>query len=119
MDARSTAADGSVRLVPFSQADPVPPVYADISDDPRQVQAGRTFEPLSPDWVTLEPGEYVDSEVAFPLRKNQLGLMALRVLFLGSEGRWRRKPLWWGRFVYIDPAELDREDSPMRERISS
>jgi hypothetical protein len=105
MDARKPAADGTVRLVPFSQADPILPVYADISDDGDEIAAGRTFLPLEEEEVELEPGENLESEVAFPVRNDKLGLMAVRLRIEGYQGR-RGAPFWWGTFLYVDPDEL-------------
>lgn len=107
MDARKQAADGTVRLAPFSQADPILPVYADISGDGAQIAAGRTFRPLPPESVLLEPGEHVETEVAFPVLTDKLGLMAVRVRIMGLQGRRGRAPFWWGTFLYVEPERLD------------
>jgi hypothetical protein len=42
-DARRQSGDGTVRLVPFAGADPVPPVYGDVVFDPGELAAGRAF----------------------------------------------------------------------------
>ena len=105
MDARKQAADGTVRLAPFSQADPILPVYADISNDGNAIAAGETFVPLPEEAVFLEPGEHLETEIAFPIRNDKMGLMAVRVRVLGFQGRRGRAPFWWGTILYIDPEE--------------
>jgi hypothetical protein len=125
MDARKIAGNGSVRLAPFGQADPLPAVYSDISPDGRAIEAGRTFVTGQTE-ITLEPDEYVDSEVAFVLDPSRIGLMAIRVLTMGYRGAWtedrslpiraarwvnakifrrevRDEPAWWGTFCFVDP----------------
>lgn len=92
MDARKQAADGTVRLAPFSQADPILPAYGDITRDGAEIAAGRTFRPLPPEAVLLEPGEHLETEIAFPILKDKLGLMAVRVLIMGYQGRRGRAP---------------------------
>ena len=90
-DARRQSGDGTVRLVPFAGADPVPPVYGDVVFDPGELAAGRAFVLHGQDEIYLEPGEHFDSEVAFVLDSDRLGLMALRVLVRGRHRRWN----WW------------------------
>lgn len=103
MDARKETRSGEVRLVPFKQADPLPPVYGDIDASSEAVQAGELFR-LNPTDVKLEPGERVDTEIAFPIDADKLGLMGLRVLIRGRQRRWLLpKDYWWGSFAYIVP----------------
>jgi hypothetical protein len=54
-DARKEAASGSIRLVPFSRADPVLPVYGDIVFDAGEIEEGRSFKLGESDHVSLEP----------------------------------------------------------------
>lgn len=105
MDARrETPTPGQVRLAPFTQADPLPPVYGDMDVSVSAVQEGRLFV-LDPGAISLEPGEFVDSEIAFPLDVDRLGLMAMRVLIRGRQRRrFMAKDYWWGSFFYIDPS---------------
>jgi hypothetical protein len=103
MDARKMAGEGVVRHVPFIQADPFLPVYGDINDDPEELAAGNTFV-LEDSDLTLEPGEYVDTEVSFVLDESKLGLMAIQVLIMGCQGRRSDRAHWWGTFFYVDPA---------------
>jgi hypothetical protein len=122
-DARKEAASGSIRLVPFSRADPVPPVYGDIVFDAGEIEEGRSFKLGESDHVSLEPGEHFDSEVAFILDSEKLGLMALRVLLRGHQKRWhwwrlRDEPYWWGSFFFVDPASVAiTESGRMRDRL--
>jgi hypothetical protein len=139
MDARKEAADGTVRLAPFGQSDPLPAVYSDISHDPRDIGSGRTFVG-GQTAITLEPDEYVDSEVAFVLDPSKLGLMAVRVLTMGYKGlhpedrsrigRAARRikafvtrrtpndePAWWGTFCFVDPERLDPIENDMTTRM--
>jgi len=102
MDARKESNSGTLRLVPFKQADPFPPVYGTISDDADSIESGETFV-LEDSDLMLEPGEYVETEIAFVLDDAKLGLMAVQVLIMGSQGRWGRKGHWWGTFFYVDP----------------
>jgi hypothetical protein len=113
MDARRVAGEGVVRLVPFIQADPFLPVYGDLSDDPEALASGDTFV-LEDSDLTLEPGEYVDTEVSFVLDESKLGLMAIQVLIMGSQGKRGRRAHWWGTFFYVDPDE----SRPMALRVA-
>ncbi len=107
MDARRETDTGDVRLVPFTQGDPLPPVYGDIQRDSDSVRRGDLFR-LEPAIVSLEPGEYVDSELAFVLETSKLGLMALRVLIRGRQRKWvRPRDYWWGSFFYVSPTETE------------
>lgn len=119
MDARKEAGDGSVRLVPFKQADPFPPVYGDLIPEASAIREGRSFH-LEPESVSLEPGEYVDSEIAFVLDSEKLGLMGLRILLRGRQRRWRPEDYWWGKFLYVVPGslEVESESRPLEEKKS-
>jgi hypothetical protein len=60
-----------LRIVPFAEADPFLPVYGLVSDDAEDLAAGRTFHYDEDQQISLEPGESVEAEVAFPLdRRN-------------------------------------------------
>lgn len=110
MDARrEIERTGQIHLAPFSQADPFPAVYGQMDVEPPAVREGRLFS-LDEDVISLEPGEFVESEVAFPLDEPRLGLMAMRVLMRGTQRRWLRPPdYWWGAFFYIDPSPSELE----------
>lgn len=119
MDARNETPDGRVRLVPFRRADPMPPVYGNIAEGVAAIREGDLFR-LGESTISLEPGEHVDSEIAFVLDTEKLGLMALRILVQGQQRRSRLKflqrvPLlrprdyWWGRFLYVVPEAMKIE----------
>lgn len=101
MDARKETVDGRVRLVPFKSADPMPPVYGDISQEVEAISRGTLFH-LGKSKISLEPGEVVDSEIAFVLDSTKLGLMGLRVLIQGRQRkRFFKRPYWWGAFFFV------------------
>ena len=104
-DARKLSTDGSVRLVGFSEADPFLPVYGVMPDDPRSLFGGEPFAYFDGQQITLEPGEQVESELAFPLDTGKLGLMGVRIWFSGKQRRFPRQPYEWATFFYIDPRE--------------
>lgn len=103
LDASERTADGEVRLVPFAQADPFVPVYGRLSVDLTAILRGETFA-LGPNQkIMLEPGEHVDSELAFLLRTSEIGPMAMQVSIKGKQW-WFWRAYWWGSFFFIDPA---------------
>jgi hypothetical protein len=104
-DARKLAADGTVRLVQFSQADPFLPVYGSTAEDPDEIVQGRPFSYFEDQRISLEPGETVESELAFPLDAGKLGLMALKVTLSGRQRNLSRAPYEWAAFFYIDPEQ--------------
>jgi hypothetical protein len=98
-DARKLTEDGEVRLAQFAVADPLLPVYGVRSDDPQE----EPFSYLAGQEIMLEPGEFVESHLAFPLRTDKLGLMAAKVELGGFQRRRARTPYEWCTFFYIDP----------------
>jgi hypothetical protein len=102
-DARKLSASGDVRLVPFSEADPFLPVYGSIAEDPADISAGDTFWYYEGQEISLEPGEQVESEVAFPLDNDKLGLMAMKVWFSGRQRNRSNRPYEWATFFYVEP----------------
>jgi hypothetical protein len=120
MDARrEIVGTRQIRLAPFTQADPLPPVYGDMDTSSGAVQGGELFR-LDPAAVTLEPGEYVESELAFPLDSDKLGLMALRVLLRGRQRRFLfPRDYWWGSFFYIAPEAEEVTLEPANEQEQS
>lgn len=103
LDASQRTDDGDLRLVPFAEDDPFIPLYSDISEDPSELSAGRTFV-LGPG-LSLEPGEYADTELAFLLREDELALMAMQVMVEGKQGKLGWRSYWWATFFYIDPTQ--------------
>ena len=104
-DARKLARDGSVRLAAFAQADPFLPVYGIESDSPEAIAEGSPFEFGEDQEISLEPGEQVNSELAFPLESDKLGLMAIKVLVSGLQRNRSSDPYEWATFCYFDPDE--------------
>lgn len=104
-DARKLASDGSVRLAPFGEADPFLPVYGTTSEDPEEIAAGAPFHYFEGQEISLEPGEQVESELAFPLDADKLGLMAMKVWLRGRQRHWSKEPYEWAAFFFIDPRE--------------
>lgn len=115
-DASDRAADGRIVLTPFAREDLLLPVYGAISDDPGGLAAGRTFEYEENEEVSLEPGEYVDSEVAFVLTGRRARLLALRVAIRGLQGRWGRRVWWWGSFEFVDTGIV--AEGPENSRVA-
>jgi hypothetical protein len=122
MDASSRAPDGTVVLVPFSEQDPFVPVYGAETGDSEAISQGRLFAIDPKEEIMLEPGEAVDTEMAFPLTSPEIGLLAMQVRIQGYQRRvygWRwvaqflrwkwfsrmmRGRLWvWASFFYIVP----------------
>lgn len=103
LDASERATSGGLRLVPFAQADPFIPVYGRLSDDPSAIAQGDTFALGAKQKIMLEPGEHVDTELAFLLRTADLGPMAMQVSIKGKQW-WFWRAYWWGSFFFIDPA---------------
>lgn len=107
IDASERTSDGELRLLPFGQADPFLPVYGAISGAESEIAAGNLFAYYEDQEISLEPGEFIDTELAFVLDSNTLGLMAMRVLVKGRQ-RSRSEPAYvWGSFFYIDPSPTD------------
>lgn len=107
IDASERTSDGELRLLPFGQADPFLPVYGAISGAESEIAAGGLFAYYEGQEISLEPGEFIDTELAFVLDSDTLGLMAMRVLVKGRQ-RSRSQPAYvWGSFFYIDPAPTD------------
>jgi hypothetical protein len=103
MDASHRSEDGLLLLIPFAEEDPLIPLYSDVSKDPNEVEQGRSFIPGG--GLSLEPGESADTELAFVLDEESLGLMAMQVMIGGKQGRIGRRSYWWSTFFYVDPAD--------------
>jgi hypothetical protein len=111
-DARKLADDRTVRLVPFGAADPLLPVYGVTPDESEAFLEGRPFSYFEGQEVSLEPGEQVRTQVAFPLDPGKLGLMAVKVWLSGRQRRRSDDYFEWATFFFIDPR--DPQDSPAR-----
>lgn len=112
IDVQGRTRDGGLQLVPFARADPLVAVYGNLSDAPGAIEDGRLFELSDADQLSLEPGENVDGEMAFLLTRTP-DLLAARVLIRGRQGRWGRRPYWWGTFFYIDPLFVETGSGPL------
>jgi len=110
-DARKISSTGTVRLVPFSQADPFLSVYGVETEDPDEIESGRTFSYRDDQQIMLEPGEEVRTELAFPLDNQKLGLMALKVRMSGRQRNRANTPYEWSTLLFIDPAYIGQEVS--------
>lgn len=108
-DARKLAENGTVRLVPFIEADPFLPVYGDLAEDAADFRRGEPFGYFEGQEITLEPGEQVQTELAFPLRDDKLGLMAMKVWLSGRQRNRSRRPYEWATFFFLDPARIEQE----------
>lgn len=107
MDASERTTSGQVRLLPFAQSDPFLPVYGTLSDEEEDIAEGQLFAYSEEQEISLEPGEFVECELAFVLDAAQIGLMAMRVLVRGRQRRLARRPYVWSSFFFIDPNETD------------
>ena len=110
-DAQELSPEGELTFVPFRQADPLLPVYGITSEDPRDLSSGSPFAYFEGQEISLEPGEQVESELAFPLDTAKLGLLGVKIWFSGLQRR-SRKPYEWATFFLVDP--LGAERSTMR-----
>jgi hypothetical protein len=79
MDASTRTPSGEIVLAPLAQQDPFIPVYGEMVQESTVIQGGRLFQLWEGQRISLEPGEFVDSELAFPLSSQQLGLLAMRI----------------------------------------
>jgi hypothetical protein len=104
-DARKLARDERVRLAPFGQADPFLPVYGVASQSTEEIAEGNTFFYFEGQEISLEPGEQVETEWAFPLEQGKLGLMAIKVWFSGLQGNYSDRQYEWATFFFVDPTE--------------
>jgi hypothetical protein len=104
-DASGRTEDGGVLLLPFAEQDPFLPVYGAQVDDEERVLAGELFQ-MEDETIVLEPGESVDTELAFPLERQPLALLAMRARIQGYERRDRKRPWVWSGFYYLDPSRL-------------
>lgn len=107
IDASERTPDGGLRLLPFGQADPFLPVYGAVSAEESEIAKGNLFSYYEDQEISLEPGEFIDTELAFVLDSDTLGLMAMRVLIKGRQRRRSKPDYVWGSFFYIDPAPTD------------
>lgn len=103
LDASQRTGDGNLQLVPFAEEDPFIPLYADVSKSPEHIARGEIFDVSARSGLSLEPGEYADSELAFLLGDDDPRLMAMHVTIEGQRGRLGRRSYWWGTFFYVDP----------------
>jgi hypothetical protein len=105
MDASQVARDGRLVLLPFAAQDPLLPVLGGLSSDPSEVRAGRLFTYEQRGEVSLEPGEAVETSLAFKITDDRL--LALLVSIQGYEQikrwPWKAKPWVWTSFAYVDP----------------
>ena len=115
-DARRLADDRTVRLVPFGAADPLLPVYGVTPDESEAFLEGRPFSYFEGQEISLEPGEQVRTQVAFPLDPGKLGLMAIKVWLSGRQRRRSDDYFEWAVFFFIDPCA--REGSRARMMAS-
>jgi hypothetical protein len=111
-DARKLADDRTVRLVPFGAVDPLLPVYGVTPDESDAFLAGRPFSYFEGQEISLEPGEQVRTQVAFPLDPGKLGLMAIKVWLSGRQRRRSDEYFEWATFFFVDPGAS--EDSRAR-----
>lgn len=110
LDASEKAAEGEIRLIPFAQADPFIAVYGALSLDSEAISRGQTFALGVDQEIMLEPGEHVDSELAFLLSTSKVGPMAMQVSVKGKQW-WFWRDYWWGSFFFIDPV-IERNSPP-------
>ena len=120
-DASKISESGAVRMVPFGQSDPFRPVYGVTSEDAAAIAAGQTFSYFEGQEISLEPGEHVQSELAFTLDNDKLGLMAVKAWFSGRQRNRSNRPYEWATFFYVDPNEVleSRENSDTTHRIGA
>jgi hypothetical protein len=104
MDASARTPEGDIALLPFAEQDPFLPVYGEQVEDPDRVLEGELFE--MPSQVVLEPGESVDSEVAFLLDAAVGGLLAVRILVQGYQRGETKHPWAWSSFFFVDLTKL-------------
>jgi hypothetical protein len=107
-DARKLADDRTVRLVPFGVADPLLPVYGVSPEEPEGFLEGRPFNYFEGQEISLEPGEQVRTQVAFPLDPTKLGLMAIKVWLSGRQRKRSDDYFEWAAFFFIDPSDRAR-----------
>ena len=112
-DARKLADDRTVRLVPFGEADPLLPVYGVAPDEPEEVLDRGPFHYFEGQEISLEPGEQVRTQVAFPLDPSKLGLMAIKVWLSGRQRRRSDDYFEWAAFFFIDPSGEDAARATM------
>ncbi len=99
MAASERTPGGQVRLLPFAQSDPFLPVYGAVSDEEEDIAEGQLFSYSEGQEISLEPGEFIECELAFVLDKAQIGLMAMRVLVRGRQRRLARRPYVWSSLL--------------------
>lgn len=104
-------------LVPFARVNPWTNLYGEMSTSPEEILRGQLFSEPPAGEVTIEPGEYADSEFAFLLSTSRLNLMALRIAIRGFQGRWNKTEYWWGTFVFIDPLMIERSKGRIPDRM--
>lgn len=102
-----------LRFTGIEADNPLLPVTGDVGGS----TGGVEFVPDTPH--DLEPGECIQSEVLVPLSADARGVVALRILVRGTEGRmW---PRWyeWGAFAFVDPSAIgDRDHVPLGNHAS-
>jgi hypothetical protein len=109
MDANGETDEGLITLIPFARQDPLRPVYGPISKDRAALASGKPFLPVQAG-ISLEPGEYVETEMAFVLKGDTPGLFAMRVTITGRRGIFGREPYNWATFFFIDTGALEPSD---------
>lgn len=93
---------GSVDLLAFAEQDPL----VNLAEQGR----------IDPRGIVLEPGESIDSEMAFVL--NRLELLAMRVLVSGKQSMMGGFYDWNG-FFYLDPESIRHGEKPLTSAHSN
>jgi hypothetical protein len=104
MDASERTEDGRLLLVPFAREEFLVPVHGSMTSDAEAIRDGKLFSLSEHEPISLEPGEFVDSDTAFLLR-GVPPMLGLRVSVRGWQGKWGRRPYWWGSFSDPDLVE--------------
>jgi hypothetical protein len=104
LDASRLADDGRLVLLPFAAQDPLLPVFgkpAPLSE----ASEGRPFSYGAGGEVALEPGEAVETSLAFKLEDDRLLALLVKIEGYEQTSRWLTRPKrWdWSSFDYIDP----------------
>lgn len=110
-DARRLVDDKTLRLVPFAETDPLLPVYGVTLDDPSAIAGGRPFTYFEGQEISLEPGEQLRTQVAFPLDPDRMGLMAMKVWLSGRQRKRSKAYYEWATFFFIDPSGVTFDPS--------
>jgi hypothetical protein len=103
IDASQRGADGQVLMFPFAEQDPLLPVYGDLTGNLDAAARGDLFTYYPGQQISLEPGESVETELAFPLKTERPGLLAMRVSVEGYQRKRDGAPFKWSSFFFIPP----------------